>query len=108
MGSSSSISMRPTNGFLFETLRAEMTSASLPRQELMLPETLEVSGAESAWLAETLPAFAQLGFALDLSGPPPLWYGRSLPPLFGRSRWRSCGIWWPRGAQGSVRPGPTP
>ena len=54
---------------LFETLRAEMTSASLPRQELMLPETLEVSGAESAWLAETLPAFAQLGFALDPFGP---------------------------------------
>jgi DNA mismatch repair protein MutL len=54
---------------LFETLRAEMTSASLPRQELMLPETLEVSGAESAWLAEALPAFAQLGFALDPFGP---------------------------------------
>jgi DNA mismatch repair protein MutL len=46
-----------------------MTSASLPRQELMLPETLEVSGAESAWLAEALPAFAQLGFALDPFGP---------------------------------------
>ena len=54
---------------LFETLRAEMTSASLSRQELMLPETLELSGAESAWLAETLPAFAQLGFALDPFGP---------------------------------------
>jgi DNA mismatch repair protein MutL len=54
---------------LFESLRAEMTSASLPRQELMLPETLELSGAESVWLAETLPAFAQLGFAVDPFGP---------------------------------------
>jgi len=54
---------------LFETLRVETTSASLSRQELMLPETLELSGAESAWLAETLPAFAQLGFALDPFGP---------------------------------------
>jgi DNA mismatch repair protein MutL len=54
---------------LFESLRAQMTSASLRRQELMLPETLELNGAESAWLAENLPAFAQLGFALDPFGP---------------------------------------
>jgi len=53
---------------LFETLRVEMTSASLPRQELMLPETLELSGAESAWLAEALPAFALLGFAVEPFG----------------------------------------
>jgi DNA mismatch repair protein MutL len=46
-----------------------MTFASLPRQELMLPETLELSGAESAWLADALPAFARLGFALDPFGP---------------------------------------
>jgi DNA mismatch repair protein MutL len=54
---------------IFESLRAEMASAALPRQELMVPETLELTGAESAWLAETLPAFAQLGFALDPFGP---------------------------------------
>ena len=54
---------------LFENFRAEMTSAPLPRQELMLPETLELNGAESAWLAESLPAFAKLGFALDPFGP---------------------------------------
>ena len=54
---------------LFETLRAEMTSPSLPSQELMLPETLELGGAESAWLAEALPAFAQLGFAVEPFGP---------------------------------------
>jgi DNA mismatch repair protein MutL len=54
---------------LFETLRAEMTSASLPRQELMLPETVELSGAESAWLAEALPRFALLGFVVEPFGP---------------------------------------
>src|SRR5512139_1575344 len=54
---------------LFETLRAEMTSASLPRQELMLPETLELSVAESAWLVEALPRFALLGFVVEPFGP---------------------------------------
>jgi DNA mismatch repair protein MutL len=54
---------------LFETLRGQMTSAPLRRQELMLPETLELAGAESAWLAENLPAFARLGFALEPFGP---------------------------------------
>jgi DNA mismatch repair protein MutL len=54
---------------LFETLRAEMTSASLASQELMLPETLELGGAEGAWLAEALAALAQLGFAVEPFGP---------------------------------------
>jgi DNA mismatch repair protein MutL len=54
---------------VFENLRAEITAASLPRQELMLPETLELNGAESAWLAETLPAFTKLGFTIEPFGP---------------------------------------
>jgi DNA mismatch repair protein MutL len=54
---------------LFETFRAEMTSASLPRQELMLPETLELSVAESAWLVEALPRFVPLGFVVEPFGP---------------------------------------
>ncbi|HVO84484.1 MAG TPA: DNA mismatch repair endonuclease MutL [Syntrophobacteria bacterium] len=54
---------------LFESLRVKLTAASLPRQELLLPETLELNGAESAWLEETLPVFTQLGFAIEPFGP---------------------------------------
>ena len=54
---------------LFETLRAEATSGPLPRQELMLPETLELPGAESAWLEESLAVVARLGFTVEPFGP---------------------------------------
>jgi DNA mismatch repair protein MutL len=35
----------------------------------MLPETLELSGAESAWLVDALPRFALLGFVVEPFGP---------------------------------------
>ena len=54
---------------LFETLRAEASSAPLRGQELMLPETLELTGAESAWLEESLPVVARLGFTVEPFGP---------------------------------------
>jgi DNA mismatch repair protein MutL len=54
---------------LFEALRAEITSASLPAQELIAPETLELTRAESAWLEEALPGFARLGFTVEPFGP---------------------------------------
>jgi DNA mismatch repair protein MutL len=54
---------------LFETLRAEVSSTPLPRQDLMLPETLELTGEESAWLEECLPIMARLGFAVEPFGP---------------------------------------
>jgi DNA mismatch repair protein MutL len=53
---------------LFETLRAEVMSTPLPRQELMLPETLELTGAESAWLEESLPVVTRLGFTVEPFG----------------------------------------
>jgi DNA mismatch repair protein MutL len=53
---------------LFETLQAEVSSAPLRRQELMVPESLELSGEESAWLEESLPLVTRLGFTVEPFG----------------------------------------
>jgi DNA mismatch repair protein MutL len=54
---------------LFETFQAAVSLAPLPRQELMLPETLDLTGEESAWLEESLPIVARLGFTVEPFGP---------------------------------------
>lgn len=53
---------------LFETFQTQVASVSMASQELMVPETLEVTGAEGAWLEKVLPLFDRLGFSVEPFG----------------------------------------
>jgi DNA mismatch repair protein MutL len=53
---------------LFESLRTESISASLASQELLVPETIEVTAAEGVWLEEAVAPLRRLGFKLDPFG----------------------------------------
>ena len=52
----------------FEIFRREAIGGELASQILMIPETIEVTGEESAWLKDSLPLFSRLGFALEPFG----------------------------------------
>lgn len=50
---------------LFERLKAELASAPLAAQELLFPQTLELSPAGRTLLPDLLPVLERLGFSLD-------------------------------------------
>ncbi len=52
----------------FEIFRREAMGGELPSQILMVPETIEVTGEEAAWLEDSLPMFSRLGFRLEPFG----------------------------------------
>jgi len=52
----------------FEIFRREAMAGELPSQILMVPETIEVTGEEAAWLQDSLPMFSRLGFGLEPFG----------------------------------------
>ncbi|MCG6983440.1 MAG: DNA mismatch repair endonuclease MutL [Deltaproteobacteria bacterium] len=52
----------------FEIFRREAMVGELPSQMLMVPETLEVTGEEAAWLEDSLAIFSKLGFGLEPFG----------------------------------------
>ena len=52
----------------FETFRKEVAEEQLASQILMVPETMEVTAEEAAWLEESLPLFNRLGFKLEPFG----------------------------------------
>ena len=52
----------------FEIFRREAIGGELASQILMVPETIELTGEETAWLRESLPLFSRLGFALEPFG----------------------------------------
>jgi len=52
----------------FEIFRREAMGGELASQILMVPETLEVTGEEAAWLEDSLPMFSRLGFGLEPFG----------------------------------------
>jgi DNA mismatch repair protein MutL len=54
---------------VFEKLRQQLTSGEVPRQTLLIPQTLEVTAGESMLLEDKLSALARLGFVLEAFGP---------------------------------------
>ncbi len=52
----------------FEIFRRQATEGELASQILMVPETIEVTAEEAAWLEESLPLFSRLGFRLEPFG----------------------------------------
>lgn len=52
----------------FEIFRREATRGELPSQILIVPETIEVTAEEAAWLEDSLPLFSTLGFRLEPFG----------------------------------------
>jgi DNA mismatch repair protein MutL len=52
----------------FEIFHREAMGGELPSQILMVPETIEVTGEEAAWLEDSLPMFSRLGFGLEPFG----------------------------------------
>jgi len=52
----------------FEIFRREAIGGELPSQILIVPETIEVTAEEAAWLEGSLPLFSRLGFGLEPFG----------------------------------------
>jgi DNA mismatch repair protein MutL len=52
----------------FEIFRREAMVGELASQLLAVPETIEVTGKEAAWLEDSLPLFSRLGFGLEPFG----------------------------------------
>ena len=52
----------------FEIFRQEAMGGEIPSQILLVPETIEVTGEEVAWLQNSLPLFSRLGFGLEPFG----------------------------------------
>ena len=52
----------------FEIFRREAMGGKLASQILIVPETIEVTGEEAAWLEDSLPMFSRLGFGLEPFG----------------------------------------
>jgi DNA mismatch repair protein MutL len=52
----------------FEIFHKEAAVGQLASQMLMVPETIEVTAEEAAWLEDSLPLFERLGFRLDPFG----------------------------------------
>lgn len=53
---------------LFENLRREMQSGSVPAQRLLIPEVLELPVKDAAWVSENLPILNTSGFSLEPFG----------------------------------------
>jgi DNA mismatch repair protein MutL len=54
---------------VFEQLRQQLASGEVPRQRLLIPQTLELTAGESMLLEDKLSALARLGFVLEAFGP---------------------------------------
>ncbi|MBI2524893.1 MAG: DNA mismatch repair endonuclease MutL [Candidatus Rokubacteria bacterium] len=67
---------------LFERLQADLVGDTLPAQELLFPQVLELPPAEAAQLAEWAPTLGRLGFALEGFGGASVLL-RSVPVLLG-------------------------
>ncbi len=52
----------------FEIFRKQAAGGQLDSQILMVPETIEVTAEEAAWLEDSLPLFDRLGFGLEPFG----------------------------------------
>lgn len=52
----------------FEIFRREATKGELPSQILIVPETIEVTAEEAAWLEDSLHLFSRLGYRLEPFG----------------------------------------
>jgi DNA mismatch repair protein MutL len=50
---------------LFERLERDLRDRSLPSQEMLFPQTVELGTGQGALIAEWIPMLAQLGFALE-------------------------------------------
>ena len=53
---------------LFENLRREMETGTVPAQRLLIPEIIELPVRDSVWISENLPALEAAGFALEPFG----------------------------------------
>ena len=53
---------------LFENLRREMETGTVPAQRLLIPEIIELPVRDSVWISENLPALGATGFALEPFG----------------------------------------
>ena len=53
---------------LFENLRREMETGTVPAQRLLIPEIIELPVRDSVWISENLPALEATGFALEPFG----------------------------------------
>lgn len=53
---------------LFENLRREMETGTVPSQRLLIPEIIELPVRDSVWISENLPALEAAGFALEPFG----------------------------------------
>jgi DNA mismatch repair protein MutL len=54
---------------VYERMKRELASGSVPRQALLVPETVEVTEAEAGLAAEHADALAELGLVVDAVGP---------------------------------------
>jgi DNA mismatch repair protein MutL len=54
---------------VYERMKRELASGSVPRQALLVPETVEVTEAEAGLAAEHADALAELGLVVDAAGP---------------------------------------
>ena len=53
---------------LFENLRRELETGTVPAQRLLIPEIIELPVRDSVWISENLPALEATGFALEPFG----------------------------------------
>lgn len=53
---------------LFENLRREMETGTVPAQRLLIPEVIELPVKDAVWISENLPALQATGFALEPFG----------------------------------------
>jgi DNA mismatch repair protein MutL len=54
---------------VYERMKRELASGVVPRQALLVPETVEVTEAEAGLAAEHADALAELGLVVDAAGP---------------------------------------
>ena len=67
--SSLSISMRPMNGLVYESLKASLHAQTVPSQALLIPEIVDLSEEECDRLMPHATALADLGLAIERFGP---------------------------------------
>jgi DNA mismatch repair protein MutL len=54
---------------IFEKMRHQMENGNLEKQNLLVPQTLELTAAEALLLEQTLASLEHLGFSVELFGP---------------------------------------
>jgi DNA mismatch repair protein MutL len=57
-----------TERILFETMRREMESGTVPAQRLLIPEVIELPVKDAVWISENLPVLQAAGFLLEPFG----------------------------------------